>query len=61
MKNQKLSIQSGESKSKLPNTQTKELIAHLEAKTYLKVLKICSYAKKIYNIKYSIAEMTNWR
>jgi transposase len=60
MKNKKLSIKPGGSESKLSNIQTKEIIAHLEAKTYLKVLEICSYVKKTYNIKYSVAGMTNW-
>ena len=52
----KLSIQSGGSSSKLNPQQTTELISHLEQTTYLKVLDICVYIQTIYGISYTVAK-----
>jgi transposase len=56
----KLSISVGGSDGKLSDAQTQELNAHLDEKTYLKVVEICAYVESTYDIKYSVQGMTNW-
>ena len=56
----KLSIETGGSKSKLDEHQTKALISHLEEHTYLKSSEICEYVQKSYGIQYTVPGMTSW-
>jgi len=57
---QKLTIDSGGSTGKLDESQTSELIAHLETTTYFKVMYICHYVEKQYTVSYSPSGMTFW-
>ena len=57
---QKLTLSSGGSSSKLTESQTSELVKHLEEITYLKVSEICAYVQKTYNVSYTIQGMTSW-
>jgi transposase len=57
---QKLSINTGGSESKLSSDQTVEIIKHLEEVTYLKVNEICIYVQDEYGITYTVNGMTNW-
>jgi transposase len=57
---QKLSIQTGESSSKLSEEQETELVKHLESKTYLKVAEICDYVARTCGVNYTVSGMTNW-
>jgi transposase len=57
---QKLSIQTGGSKSKLSDEQELDLVKHLESKTYLKVAEICDYVIRTYGVHYAVSGMTNW-
>ena len=56
----KLSIESGGSDSKLNDKQTQELIIHLSDHAYLYVKDICQYVKQKYQIKYTVSGMTKW-
>lgn len=56
----KLKPDNGGSESKLDETQTTKLIAHLEKITYTKVSAICAMVYKDYDIKYTVAGMTKW-
>lgn len=56
----KLKINSGGSDSKLDESKTVELIAHLEQNTYEKVAEICSFVETVYDVSYSVAGMTSW-
>jgi transposase len=53
---QKLSIQTGGSSSKLSEGQETELVKHLESKTYLKVAEICDVARTC-GVKYTVSGM----
>ena len=57
---QKLSIKTGGSKSKLSLDQATEITRHLEEVTYLNVNDICIYVEEKYNINYTVNGMTNW-
>jgi transposase len=57
---QKLSIKTGGSESKLSIEQATELVKHLENVTYLKVSDICIYIEEKYNISYTVSGMTSW-
>jgi transposase len=56
----KLSIESGGSDSKLNEKQTQALIAHLSDHTYLTADAICLYVKEKYQIKYTVSGMMKW-
>ena len=56
----KLCLNSGGSAEKLNIEQTQSLIAHLEAKSYVKVTEICSYVKRVYQVSYGVSGMTFW-
>lgn len=58
--NQKLTVSSGGSMSKLDAVQTEALIAHLEHVTYMKVREICVHVRKTYGISYTIQGLTSW-
>ncbi len=57
---QKLSIKSGGSQSKMSGTHTAELIKHLEDVTYVKIADICVHVLATYGISYTIAGMRSW-
>lgn len=56
----KLSIQTGGSESKLNKIQTQELIEHLEKQTYAKAQDICAYVQEKYGVSYTVPGMTSW-
>ena len=57
---QKLNNNSGGSTSKLDDTQTQQLIAHLEKNTYPSTKEIIVYVEAKYGIKYTQQGMYNW-
>jgi transposase len=57
---QKLSISTGGSESKLSSDQAAEITKHLDEVTYLKVSEICIYVQEKYGISYTVNGMTNW-
>lgn len=57
---QKLSINTGGSDSKLSSDQAAEITKHLDEVTYLKVSEICIYVQEKYGISYTVNGMTNW-
>ncbi len=59
-KDQKLTTSNGGSESKLNDTESQKLVAHLSEITYLYVKDICDFVKKEYKKKYSISGMTKW-
>lgn len=56
----KLKPENGGSKSNLNDIQTKELLEHLESKTYTKTKDICAYIYEKFGILYTISGMTKW-
>jgi transposase len=56
----KLKNESGGSESKLDDSQTEELIAHLEAHTYHHVHEIILFIKDKWDISFSIPGMNKW-
>ena len=56
----KLKPENGGSISQLNTEQTATLISHLEEKTYVKVVDICTYVKEVYGIEYTVTGMTKW-
>jgi len=56
----KLKNESGGSESKLTESQSRELKAHLEKNTYTKAESICFYVKNKYGVTYTISGMTMW-
>ena len=56
----KLKNESGGSESKLDDSQTEELIAHLEAHTYHHVHEIILFVKDKWGISFSIPGMNKW-
>jgi transposase len=56
----KLKNESGGSESKLDDSQTEELIAHLEAHTYHHVHEIILFVKDKWSISFSIPGMNKW-
>lgn len=60
IENQKLTLSSGGSMSKLSWVQTGELISHLEHITYLKIADIIAYVQATYGISYTVQGMTSW-
>ena len=59
-KSEKLKPQNGGSDAKLDVVQCRELLAHLEEKTYLYVKEIIAYVFEKYQLKYYISGMTAW-
>jgi transposase len=57
---EKLKPGSGGSSSKLDETNTKALIAHLEQNTYPSTKEIIQYVKDTYNVSYSQQGMHDW-
>lgn len=60
LRNQKLSNDSGGSISKLDETQTQELIIHLEQNTYPSTKEIIAYVGSKYNTHYTQQGMYDW-
>lgn len=56
----KLKSDNGGSISKLNDTQTSQLLEHLEAHTYTKAQDICQYVRINYNINYTVSGITSW-
>lgn len=56
----KLKPESGGSDPRLSLEQTKKLVEHLEAVTYLKVEEICAWVEKMYGVKFTVSGMTKW-
>ena len=48
------------SKEQLDKAQSAELIRHLEANLYTKVLEIVAYVQSKFSVSYSISGMTAW-
>jgi transposase len=59
-KTQKLKPENSGSLSQLNASETKELIEHLEAKTFMKVADICAYVTERYDTVYTVSGMTQW-
>lgn len=59
-RSEKLKPQNGGSDAKLDVVQCRELLAHLEEKTYLYVKEIVAYVFEKYKLKYRISGMTSW-
>jgi transposase len=57
---QKLTLSSGGSMSKLSWVQSGELVGHLECRTYLKIADIIAYVSATYGISYTVQGMTSW-
>ena len=60
LKEKKLKPTNGGSKSKLDDTQSKQLIYHLEANTYTTTKQICFYVKTTFKISFSRQGMNDW-
>jgi transposase len=56
----KLKPESGGSEEKLSEEQSKRLMAHLEAHTYLYVKDIVAYVGATFKISYTVAGMSHW-
>lgn len=56
----KLKPESGGSEEKLSEEQSKRLMAHLEAHTYLYVKDIVAYVEATFKIAYTVAGMSHW-
>lgn len=48
------------SKPQLSDSQTTQLIKHLEANLYTKVIEIVDYVKSTFDINYTVSGMTDW-
>lgn len=59
-RSRKLKPENGGSQSHLTPHQTTELVKHLENTTYLKVVQICDYVKKTFQVKFTVSGMTKW-
>ena len=57
---QKLTIDSGGSKSLLSYADTEALIAHIKSTLYDYVKDICVYVKKTYTVDYTVSGLTSW-
>lgn len=55
----KLKPENGGSSQMLGEEQTKELLAHLDEKIYVKVSAICAYAQEKFSVRYSVRGMTD--
>jgi transposase len=56
----KLKPENGGSTSKLDENQTADLVAYLEAQTYVHVKEVCAYVQSTYCISYGVFGMTFW-
>lgn len=56
----KIKPENGGSESKLTESETQALIAHLHEVTYLYVKDICAYVQSTFDKKYSVSGMTKW-
>ena len=56
----KLKPENGGSNSQLSESESSELIAHLDATTYLYIKDICGYVRDRYKKQYSISGMRKW-
>lgn len=57
---EKLKPENGGSYSKLNDTQSRALESHLEETTYTRVIDICAYIEKTYNVRYTVSGLTKW-
>lgn len=57
---EKLKPENGGSWSKLKDTQSRALEAHLEATIYTRVIDICVYVEATFGVRYTVSGMTKW-
>lgn len=57
---QKLRSESGGSKSKLSDEQSRQLERHLQKHIYLYVKDICAYVRIVFNVDYTVHGLRNW-
>lgn len=57
---EKLKPENGGSHSKLKDTQSRALEAHLEEITYTRVMDICAYVATTFGVHYTVSGMTKW-
>lgn len=57
---EKLKPENGGSESRLNAQQTRALAQHLQEKLYLKVLDICGYVARTWQVSYTVSGMTKW-
>lgn len=57
---QKLKPINGGSRSDLNKEQTAQLVQHLEANTYIKVVSICEFVKNQFCVQFTVSGMTKW-
>jgi transposase len=57
---QKLKPTNGGSRGDLSETQSSQLIEHLEANTYVKVLGICEFVRNQFCVNFTVSGMTKW-
>jgi transposase len=60
LRDKRLNPENGGSESKLNDRQSRALEAHLEEKTYIRVIEICAYVQAAYGIHYTVSGMTKW-
>jgi len=60
LEREKLKPENGGSDSKLMEEQAKKIIDHLQKNLYTKVIDICAYIEKTYNVHYTVSGMTKW-
>lgn len=56
----KLKPENGGSYSKLSDTQSRLLNEHITEVTYTRVIDICAYIEKMFNLRYTVSGMTKW-
>lgn len=57
---EKLKPENGGSYSKLDDTQSRALEAHLEETTFTRVIDICVYIEQTYGVRYTVSGLTKW-
>jgi len=57
---EKLKPENGGSYSKLNDSQSRTLDAHIADTTYTKVIDICAYVKATFDVHYTVSGMTKW-
>ena len=60
VESKKLKPENGGSFSKLNDVQSRALEAHLEEKTYTRVIDICAYIEKKFGVHYTVSGLTKW-
>ena len=60
LNNESLDFNYKGSKGRLSEEQSSQLIKHLEANLYTKVLEIVIYVQSAFNVSYTISGMTDW-